>query len=414
MINRLNIRNFTNLFNKSILNSNNSNSNYTRLLRVGAPQLQLSKRTYFTNTRSSLFNQYGGSSKKSEAETHGLVFGVKDHKQLNNNNDNQQQENKDQSQQQQQQVSAKPLVVDLDIDNFQQVTMSSKHPVVLNCYSESDSLSLQTTNKLIEFAEKYPGSFLLGNLNVDFNRDLAVNLKVQSLPAIFIIHKTKLLNNFQGPIDEEDLERLVLELVNLSGGLLEGKTIDQLHAEAESFIKSNEIEKALDIYTELYEKDTTQLSRTVIGFIECFTRLNEFDKVDDMIKVLKEKFPNEVTNLQVVACRKIIELKKEAIQVVEKHANESIDDIKSRLPGIVDQDQLLELKYELALLYFNQSDYASSIEQLLDILKKNKSYTYPNSKDSAKNQIIKILESLNPKDPLVIQSRKRFSGIMFS
>ncbi|EAL63157.1 hypothetical protein DDB_G0288595 [Dictyostelium discoideum AX4] len=371
------------------------------------------KRSYFTKSPNNLYsNNYDNYETINKQQQH-----QHQHQQLefpeqrNNNSNNKKEEITAES------FESKPLIVELDSKNFSEV-IKSKVPIILNVYVNHGTVSPALTEALKAYAQEYPGCFLLANLDVDKNLEIANALKVEQLPTLFTLNKGQVLQQFVGLPDHETLDKLVNGLLKLSGGLIGNKSIEQLQTIAELFIKSNEIEKAIEIYENLLSNDTTQLLRTLLGFIQCYTNLNEPDQVEKYLSIIKEKFPNELDHKIIQSSKRILQLKKQVSQTVDslyKTHNLTLEQIEDKLNN---DPTNLDLKYDLSLLYYQIGEYEKSINQLLEILKINKKFTPKNddqsNTDSAKNLIVKIFESLDSQDPLVIKSRKQLNNIWFS
>ncbi|KAM9969802.1 hypothetical protein ACTFIR_001639 [Dictyostelium discoideum] len=381
------------------------------------------KRSYFTKSSNNLYSNnydnYETINKQQQQHQHQQ----QQHQQLefpeqrNNNNNKKEEEITVES------FESKPLIVELDGKNFSEV-IKSKVPIILNVYSNHGTISPALTEALKAYAQEYPGCFLLANLDANKNSEIANALKVDSLPTLFTLNKGQVLQQFVGLPDHETLDKLVNGLLKLSGGLIGNKSIEQLQTIAELFIKSNEIEKAIEIYENLLSNDTTQLLRTLLGFIQCYTNLNEPDQVEKYLSIIKEKFPNELDHKIIQSSKRILQLKKQVSQTVDslyKTHNLTLEQIEDKLNN---DPTNLDLKYDLSLLYYQIGEYEKSINQLLEILKINKKFTPNNNNnnnnidqsntDSAKNLIVKIFESLDSQDPLVIKSRKQLNNIWFS
>ncbi|EGC31080.1 hypothetical protein DICPUDRAFT_157120 [Dictyostelium purpureum] len=323
-------------------------------------------------------------------------------------------EKKEQELKEQEKYSTEPLIYDVSMKNFNDVTMNSKPPVILNCYSNKGDLSKLSNEALEAYAKEYAGCFVLAKLDVDSNIEIAAELKITKLPTMFVIHNREVLQQFVGLPNHEALDELIQRLITLSGGLVNGKTIDQNQAIAENYIRSNQDDKALEIYNMLLEKDTTQSFRTLLGLVQCYTNLNNEEMVNQTLSTIKEKFPNELDHRKISICKRILDLKKEVSKAVEQYKNISVSEFENKIKENPNDN---DSKYDVSLLYYQQGQYEKAINQLLEIIKFNKKYTrsnVPDSNDSAKNLLIKIFESLDNQDPLVIKSRNKLNNIWFS
>ncbi|KYQ88355.1 hypothetical protein DLAC_11055 [Tieghemostelium lacteum] len=304
-------------------------------------------------------------------------------------------------------------IIELNLTNFEPVVMRSKLPVILNCYSQNSDLSKKLNQKFTEYSQKYHGCFILGNLNVEEQVDITQTLRIQSLPTFFTLNKGVVLKQYTGLPDDISINTIIEDIVKLSGGMIGEKSVEELLAQAESGVKSNfndTVENSIEIFKTIAEKPdmTAQiLLKCVIGCLQGYTQLSQFDKFDEQLVVLKEHLPNEVNNLQIQLLKRIVDLKKQvAFVYTSALENETLQSFESKTM-LTDPLDLSKL-YELSLIYYQVGRYQESIQLLLTILKTDKQFKYQDT-TSTKDILLKILDSLDQKDPMVIKSRQRFS-----
>ena len=100
-----------------------------------------------------------------------------------------------------------------NINDYEKVINQEK-PVLLDFYADwcgpCQSL-LPTVEKL---SEEYDGKVEIQKVNVDQNRDLAIKYGVRSIPALFFIKDTEIVDKLNGVVSESILKEKLEALLN--------------------------------------------------------------------------------------------------------------------------------------------------------------------------------------------------------
>ena len=69
-----------------------------------------------------------------------------------------------------------------------------------------------------------------------------------------------------------------------------------------------------------------------------------------------------------------------------------------------------QTRFDLALAYYAQGDNAQAIDELVIILRKNRSW----NEDAAKEQLVKIFEALGDTHPDTVEGRQKMASVLFA
>ena len=102
----------------------------------------------------------------------------------------------------------------IENNNDYEKVINQEKPVLLDFYADwcgpCQSL-LPTVEKLFE---EYEGKVEIQKVNVDQNRDLAIKYGVRSIPALFFIKDTEIVDKLNGVVSESILKEKLEALLN--------------------------------------------------------------------------------------------------------------------------------------------------------------------------------------------------------
>ena len=102
----------------------------------------------------------------------------------------------------------------IENNNDYEKVINQEKPVLLDFYADwcgpCQSL-LPTVEKL---SEEYEGKVEIQKVNVDHNKDLAIKYGVRSIPALFFIKDTEIVDKLNGIVSESVLKEKIEALLN--------------------------------------------------------------------------------------------------------------------------------------------------------------------------------------------------------
>ena len=100
-----------------------------------------------------------------------------------------------------------PIAVTVTVETFQTevVDRSQSMPVVVLFWAEQVPPSVQTKALLETLLDQYAGKFALALSDVATDQNLAQRLQVPGLPCIRVVHKGQIVDQLDGPAEEQQL-----------------------------------------------------------------------------------------------------------------------------------------------------------------------------------------------------------------
>ncbi|MEM7099387.1 MAG: thioredoxin domain-containing protein [Pseudomonadota bacterium] len=149
-------------------------------------------------------------------------------------------------------------------DNFQSevVEKSTTMPVVLLFWAEQVPPSVAQKQLAETVLAQYQGKVLLGLCDVAQDQSLAQHLQVRGLPALRVVHQGKIVEQLDGPADEDSLRNLLDALTQ--------SPADVIKAQLEQIIAAGEFDTAVELLQQaINEEPANQAFRIELEMYLC-------------------------------------------------------------------------------------------------------------------------------------------------
>lgn len=274
------------------------------------------------------------------------------------------------------------------------IEASKSVPVIVDFWATWCSPCKMLTPSLERVVNEAKGKIKLVKIDVDKNQKLAVELRIQSVPTVYVFKDGKPVDGFTGAIKESELRELIAQYTGEDDGAAQ---LAQALEQGKIFLEEGDAETALEIFKEVLAQDNAN----AVGFgglLRAMIALGQKDEAKDILA----RLPDAILNHADVAQQKnAILLSEEAgrlgpVSALEEKIKADPDDHQARL--------------DLAIAKFASGAKEEAIDLLLDLYRRDREW----NDSAAKKQLLQFFETLGFADPLAAASRKRLSSLMFS
>ena len=279
-------------------------------------------------------------------------------------------------------------VNEIDFEN-KVLEESSNKLVVVDFWAPWCGPCKQLTPILEKIISPHPEKIILAKINIDENQQIAAQLRIQSIPAVFAFKDKQVVNAFQGVIPETEIVKF-----------LEKSLGDKLDINFEDFF--NQIKLLFDNNKfleakELLESFIAENPEDVKGicmYLESLIGLNEIDSAYDFLDSL---------NNEVVAKEEIKNIKERIKLIKETVKGPSLEKLNEDLTNTPGD---LNIVFKITDTHFANNNFNKCFEILI-------SY-YPKNKEKVKSKMLSYFDVLGFQHESTILYRKKLSSIMFS
>jgi len=241
------------------------------------------------------------------------------------------------------------------------------------------------------------GAVRMVKINVDENQELAQQMRIQSIPAVYAFKDGRPVDGFVGALPDSQIKQFVQRL-SAGAGPKGPSPIDEAVALAKEALAAGDTGRAATIFSQVLEHEPENVD-AIAGLARAFIARGEHAKA----KQILEQVPKESAgHAEIVAARAGLEL----AEAGEK-AKGALGELKARIER---DPKDFEARYELASAQFAAGEREAAIDGLLEIVRRNRAW----NEEAARKQLLKFFEAMGPTDPLTVAARKRLSSILFS
>ena len=252
----------------------------------------------------------------------------------------------------------------------------------------------KTLGPTIEKAVKASGGQVkLVKINVDENQELAQQLRVQSIPAVFAFNDGKPVDGFVGAQSESQVKAFIQRLTGDAGP----SPIERALEQGEAALVAGEVDAAADIFGQILRADA-ESSRAIAGLCQCLIESGEWEEARQMLDGLEGKLATEPA----------IQSARAALELAEQSAD--VGDVSALRAQLEADGNDHEARLELSKALFAAGQREAAVEQLLESISRDRNW----SEEAARKQLLTLFEAFGHADELTVSARRRLSSILFS
>ena len=289
------------------------------------------------------------------------------------------------------------LIKDVNEDTFMDdvIEASKSSPIVVDFWAPWCG-PCKTLGPALEAEVKATnGKIKMVKIDIDQNQNLASQMRIQSIPAVFAFVDGQPIDGFMGAKAPSELkvfiEKLLEKVTDDEGDLSEAIAVADEMLEAEEF----------DDAAETFEAILGEDPNSSLAFVGLFKSKMGAKKLNDAKKMLEEIPDTLKDKPEILALQAQIELTNQAEGIGE------LNDLRKLLSTDVNNHQV---RFDLALALFTKGETSEAIQELLAIFRVDQEW----NDDAARQQLFKFFDILGGEDPITLSGRRQLASMLFA
>jgi len=296
--------------------------------------------------------------------------------------------------------AAANLIKDGDTESFMAdvIEASQTTPVIVDFWATWCGPCKLLGPALEKAVKEARGAVRLVKIDVDKNQELAGQMRIQSIPAVYAFFQGRPVDGFVGAVPESQIKTFVGRLVQMGGGPAGPSPVEQALEQADAALAEGDHGTAGSIYSEVLGHEPDNVA-AIAGLVRCLIAEGDLEQARELLGGV----PAAKANDQVlVAARSALELAEQSAGAAGE-----LPQYRARLEKDPNDH---EARFALANALYAADQRDAAVDELLDIVRRNRGW----NEEAARKQLVKLFEAMGPTDPLTLSARRRLSSILFS
>jgi putative thioredoxin len=292
--------------------------------------------------------------------------------------------------------TAGDLIKESNTQNFMRdvIEASREVPVVVDFWAPWCGPCKQLGPALEKVVRQANGKVRMVKINVDENQQLAQQMRIQSIPAVYAFVNGQPVDGFMGALPESQLKQFVDRLGG-QGSMAE--EIEAAVAEGRAAFDQQDYQTAAQIFAQVLQIDREHAG-AIAGLARCQIAVGDLENAQATLALVP---PPKLGDPEVLSASAALELALNPVDVSE------IGTLKAQIEK---NPEDFQARLDLAVLLNGAGEREEATDQLIYIIRKMRSW----NDEAARKQLVKFFEAWGPKDEFTLAGRRKLSSVLFS
>jgi len=237
------------------------------------------------------------------------------------------------------------------------------------------------------------GAVRMVKMNIDEHPEVAGQLGVQSIPAVFAFKNGQPVDGFMGAVPESQIKSFIEKIAGPEAFADEAAELET----AEAALEADDLQTAVELYAGMLAKDQ-QNPDALAGLAKCYVKSGDFDQARSTLELVPPKSANHAA---ISAARALLELAEQSGDAGDA------DEHRRALEADPNNHQA---RFDLSLALNANGAREEALEQLLELMGRDRKW----NDDGARKQLVQFFDAWGAADPVTIEGRRKMSTLLFS
>lgn len=290
---------------------------------------------------------------------------------------------------------ASAAIKDATTASFRQdvIAESMKQPVLVDFWAPWCGPCKQLTPVLEKAVNAAKGKIKLVKMNIDTDPQIAGQLGVQSIPAVFAFDRGQPIDGFMGALPESQIKAFIERLI----GPDEAANLAALVEEGKTLLEAGDAAGAAALFAEVLALEPEQ-PEALGGLAKAQILAGNLDAASGILATAPAGLANHAA---ITGARAALELAEQAA---------SLGDVAGLLRDVEANPANHQARFDLALALNARNRREEAVDHLVTILKKDRSW----NEDGARKQLLTFFEAWGPEEEATRTGRRKLSAALFA
>ena len=276
------------------------------------------------------------------------------------------------------------------------IERSQDTPVIVDFWAPWCGPCKQLGPMLEKVVTEANGAVALVKIDIDQNPQVAQQLRVQSIPAVYAFYQGRPVDGFQGAVPESQLKEFVKKLID-SAGKTQSSPVDEALEQARTLLEAGKNDQAEALLEQVLQHEPENVEAKVKLARLSLENDNE-DRAQALMNELDQKDKESSEAISILSALALTEKARDA------------GDPESLKASIVSNPRDYQARHDLAVSMFASGQKKEAINELLEIIKLDRKW----NDEAARVQLLEFFDALGATNTLTIDGRRKLSSILFS
>ena len=242
---------------------------------------------------------------------------------------------------------------------------------------------------------------MLAKIDVDANKAIAAQFRVQSIPTVYAVFQGQLVADLTPARTESQLTKMIDQLLKQLPIQGEEQALDAeiapLIAMGEDVLADGDAERAAGIFSQIVEMAPDD-AEALSGFLRAQVALGQIDEAETLLASLGPKLIKDPA------------IERAASAIALARDVKPVGDLAGLTAEVVANPEDHEKRFELAGGLMAAGDRDGAADHLLEIIRIDREW----NDGAARTQLLKLFDVVGVMDPWVSAQRRRLSAVLFT
>jgi len=266
-------------------------------------------------------------------------------------------------------------------------------PVIIDFWAPWCGPCRQLTPMLEKAVTAAQGAVRLVKMNIDDHPEVAQQLRVQSIPAVFAFKDGQPVDGFMGAQPESQIK----EFIGRLAGPIGPSRAEEICQAAAAAFDAGDLAGAAQLFAQCLQEDPGHMP-AIAGLAQCYIQNGDLPQAEQTLSLAPPDARNSAEITAALA----------ALTAAQKAAE--VGDVGALEARLAQNEKDHQARLDLAIAMSAAGQREAAVTHLLKIVEMDRAW----NDEAARKQLVEFFEAYGPTDDVTVAGRRQLSSLLFS